>query len=289
MSTVPRIFDHRLLAAHEARARRLAVPGSDFLLARAVGELVERLAAVNRRFASAAVIGARGTDFAAALADHVDAARFVDIFGDGERLALDEGSIDLAMSALSLQWVNDLPGLLVQIRRALAPDGLLLAVLAGGDTLAELRDVLAAAESDLRGGAAPRVAPFADLRDIGALLQRAGFALPVVDTERVTVRYDTMFDLIRDLRAMGATSILTERDPRPLTRMIAARAATLYAERHADRDGRIRATFELVSMSAWVPHESQQKPLRPGSAKMRLSDAVEAARRTKPSDPPVRR
>lgn len=280
MSGAPQIFDRTLLERHRARAGRMAVPGSDFLLRHAATDLAERLTAVNRQFSHAADIDSQSAVLVEALAGagqggHVERLRL----DETEALPLAPGSLDLAVSALQLQWINDLPGLLAQIRRALKPDGLFLAVLIGGDTLQELRDVLTSAESDIRGGAAPRVAPFADIRDIGGLLQRAGFALPVTDSDRLTVRYDSMFHLMRDLRAMGATNALVARDPRPLTRAILARAAELYAERYSDADGRVRATFELIALSGWAPHESQPKPLKPGSAKMRLADAIEAARK----------
>ena len=174
------------------------------------------------------------------------------------------------MSLLSLQEANDLPGALIQIRRALRPDGLFLGAIAGGGTLAELRESLLAAETELYGGASPRVAPFTDVRDAGALLQRAGFALPVADVETVTVRYASMFGLLRDLRAMGASNALVARTRRPSRRLF-ARAAEIYAERFADPDGRIRATFAIVWMSGWAPHASQQKPLKPGSATVSLA------------------
>jgi hypothetical protein len=173
-----------------------------------------------------------------------------------------------------LQNVNDLPGALVQIRRCLRPDGLFLACLLAGRTLTELRTSLATAEAEIDGGASPHVAPFADLRDLGALLQRAGFALPVADLEPLTVRYSSMFALIADLRAMGGGNALIERRKTPLKRSIFVRAAEIYAERFADPDGRVRATFELAFLSGWVPHESQQKPLKPGSAQMRLAEAL---------------
>lgn len=280
MAGAPILFDRRLLDLHRARAERMAVPGSDFLLAHAIDDLIERLATVNRRFENAADIGSQSPALAHALGEAGQGGVVMRVaIDETEGLPVAAGSLDLAISLLQFHWVNDLPGLLAQIKRALRPDGLLLATLLGGDTLTELRTVLTIAESDIRGGAAPRVAPFADIRDIGALLQRAGFALPVTDSDRLTVRYDSMFHLMRDLRAMGATNVLTARDPRPLTRAILARAATLYAERYTDADGRIRATFELIALSGWSPHESQQKPLKPGSAKMRLADAIEAARK----------
>ncbi len=187
------------------------------------------------------------------------------------------GSLDLVVSALAFQFVNDLPGVLAQIRRALRPDGLLLAAMLGGDTLTELRQCFAAAEAECEGGVSPRVAPFADLRDIGALLQRAGFALPVTDVDRVVVRYDSTFALMQDLRRMGATNILIERRRTPTRRATMLRMAQIYGERFADVDGRIRATFDVIWLSGWAPHESQQKPLRPGSAKASLAEAVRKA------------
>jgi len=189
-------------------------------------------------------------------------------------------TLDLALSAFALQFVNDLPGVLAQIRRALKPDGLLLAALIGGDSLTELRQAFAAAEAECEGGVSPRVAPFADLRDIGALLQRAGLALPVTDVDRVLVRYDSAFALMLDLRRMGATNVLTERRKSPTRRATMLRTAEIYAERFADPDGRIRATFDIVWLSAWAPHASQPKPLRPGSATARLEDAVKKAGKT---------
>src|SRR5690606_35824649 len=180
----------------------------------------------------------------------------------------------LSASLLALQAVNDLPGALLQIRRSLRPDGLFIGCLLAGQSLTELRQSLLAAEVEVSGGASPRVAPFADLRDLGSLLQRAGFALPVVDSELVTVRYRDIFGLLRDLRALGWTNALTARRKAGLRRDTLARAASFYAERFADPDGRLRASFEMVWLSGWAPHESQQKPLRPGSAKARLADAL---------------
>lgn len=192
-----------------------------------------------------------------------------------ETIPLEPETLDLAVSILSLQEANDVPGMLVQIRRALRPDGLFLGAMAGGDTLRELRESLLAAEAELTGGASPRVAPFADVRDVGALLQRAGLALPVADVETVTVRYGDMFSLMRDLRAMGVTNTLVARSRRPATRGLFLRAAEIYAERFADPDGRIRATFSILWMSGWAPDASQPKPLRPGSAKVSLASVLE--------------
>ena len=196
------------------------------------------------------------------------------VAADEEALPVADGTLDLVVSGLSLQAVNDLPGVLVQVRRALKPDGLFLAALLGGDTLAELRQSFATAESELDGGASPRVAPFPDLRELGALLQRAGFAFPVTDVDRVTVRYATPFALLHDLRRMGAANPLVERRRVPLRRATLMRAMEVYAERFADPDGKVRASFDIIWLSGWSPHESQQQPLRPGSAKKRLADAL---------------
>jgi SAM-dependent methyltransferase len=193
---------------------------------------------------------------------------------DEEVLPFVPGSLDLVVSALSLQFVNDLPGTLIQIRRALKPDGLFLAALIGGESLTELRQAFAAAEAEVEGGVSPRVAPFADLRDLGALLQRAGFALPVADVDRVIVRYASPLDLMQELRRMGAGNVLLERRRVPLKRATLRRMLEVYAERFGGADGRIPATFEIVWLSGWAPHESQQQPLAPGSAKTRLADAL---------------
>jgi SAM-dependent methyltransferase len=196
------------------------------------------------------------------------------VIADEEALPFRDGSLDLVVSALALQFVNDLPGTLIQIRRALKPDGLFLAALIGGETLTELRQAFAAAESELEGGASPRVAPFADVRELGGLLQRAGFALPVTDVDRLCVRYDSALALMHDLRRMGATSTLIERRRTALRRATLERMAEIYAQRFADPDGRLRASFEIVWLSGWAPHPSQQQPLRPGSAQARLADAL---------------
>jgi SAM-dependent methyltransferase len=284
MSGPPRLFDHTLLDARRRRALAHAIAGADFLLATVADDVVERLSAVNRRFALGVDIGtplpllaervlASGQVDGIVRIDRLAETR-PDIAGDLEQLPLAAARFDLAVSALALHWVDDLPGTLAQIREALKPDGLLLAALLGGETLFELRQSLAAAEAEITGGASPRVAPFTELRAAGALLQRAGFALPVIDQDRRVVRYDSALDLMRDLRAMGATNALHERSRKPLTHAILLRAVAIYAERFSDPDGRVRATFDVISLSGWKPHESQQKPLRPGSAKARLADAL---------------
>ena len=266
--TAPVLFDRALLARRLVRARKLG-PAA-FLLDRVREDLVERLAAVNRSFTEAADIWTPGEGLSLPQLN----VRHVDIISSDETLPLTPASLDLVVSALAFQFVNDLPGVLAQIRRALKPDGLLLAALIGGDTLTELRRSFAAAESECEGGVSPRVAPLADLRDIGGLLQRAGLALPVTDVDRVVVRYDNALALMADLRRMGATNILLERKYAPTRRTTMLRMAQIYGERFADPDGRIRATFDIVWLSAWAPHESQPKPLRPGSATASLEEAV---------------
>ena len=284
----PTIFDRSLLRRRQRRARALGA--ETFLIDRVAADLSERLGAVLRQFERAVDLGTPTDAVRRALMDSgkagtiiavTPAATLLDnafprLAADEEALPFANGSLDLVVSALALQFVNDLPGTLIQVRRALKPDGLLLAALFGGETLTELREAFAAAESEIEGGISPRVAPFADVRELGALLQRAGFALPVVDSDRLTVRYDSVFALMRDLRRMGATNVLSERRRTPLKRATLQRMAQIYAERFADADGRLRATFEIVWLSGWAPHESQQKPLKPGSATQRLADALGA-------------
>ncbi len=285
-TAAPRLFDRALLAARRARARARPRDGADFLLTRAIDDLDDRLVPVLRRFPRAVDLGLAAGRAAEAVrrlgkTDEVRIAALdpdprADLVVDEEALPFPPASLDLVISMLSLQFVDDLPGTLIQIRRALAPDGLLLAALLGGETLRELREALADAEVELTGGLSPRVIPFVGVRDLGSLLQRAGFALPVTDSDRFTVRYRSMFDLIADLRAMGATNPLVDRSRRPTSRRLFLRAAEIYAERFSDPDGRLRATFEIVSASGWAPHESQQKPAKPGSATVRLADALNA-------------
>jgi len=271
-NATPVLFDRALLRVRQDRARRQGEV--TFLLDRIAEDMADRIGAVTRDFADVADIWTSGDMFRAPLADRFKSVARVALDSDSEKLQLKPESLDLAVSALALQFVNDLPGVLAQIRRALRPDGLLLAAFPGGDTLTELRQSFAAAEAECEGGVSPRVAPFADLRDIGHLLQRAGLALPVTDVDRVVVRYDDAFALMRDIRGMGATNILVERRRTPTRRATMLRMAQIYAERFADPDGRIRATFDIVWLSAWAPHDSQPKPLRPGSAKASLEAAV---------------
>jgi SAM-dependent methyltransferase len=289
MTERPMIFDRALIRRRQRRAA--ALEPATFLLDRVAGDLAERLQAVLRQFEIAVDLGTPGDAVRTALAgsrsiDTIVATRAIAelamhenqrgpvVVADEEALPFRDASLDLVVSALALQFINDLPGTLVQIRRALKPDGLFLAALIGGETLTELRQAFAAAESEVEGGASPRVAPFADLRDLGALLQRAGFALPVTDTDRLTVRYDTVFGLMHDLRRMGASNALFDRRRTPLKRATLMHMAEIYAQRFSDADGRLRATFEIVWLSGWAPHPRQQQPLKPGSAQARLADAL---------------
>ena len=288
------LFDTDLIHARRRRALRQPVQGADFLMRLVAEELSDRLAVVERHFDEAVELhGATGQVAKACLSTgkigHLSRIEFGDAYAQSdieaktaplEVLPLEPESVNLILSPLALHLTNDTPGVLIQARRALKPDGLLLAAIPGAGTLAELKDALLAAEVEIEGGASPRVIPFADVRDIGALLQRAGFALPVVDTDTRTVRYDSMFALMRDLRGMGMTNPLLNRSRRPSSRKLFLRAAEIYAERYSDPDGRIRATFSFIFASGWAPHESQQKPLKPGSAKARLADAL----KVKPGD-----
>jgi len=290
MSPTPQVqalFDRALLRQRRRRARALGPV--TFLIDRVAEDMAERLSVVRRSFDAVVDLGTptdavRRAIVAIGAVDRVVAAvpmaaaqageRTPAVVADEEHLPFRDASLDLVVSGLALQFVNDLPGALVQIRHALKPDGLFVAALIGGDTLTELRQAFAAAEADVEGGASPRVAPFADVRSMGALLQRAGFALPVTDVDRVVVRYDSPLRLMHDLRRMGATNVLIERRRGGLRRQTLRRLVEVYAERFADPDGRLRASFDIVWLSGWAPHESQQQPLRPGSARMRLAYAL---------------
>jgi SAM-dependent methyltransferase len=278
-SAAPLLFDRALLHARQRRAWR-GGPAT-FLIDRVVGDIDERLQAVTRNFADVADVWTPGITLGESLRGRFKSIARISLDDcENETLPLRPESLDLIVSGLALQFVNDLPGVLAQIRRALKPDGLLLAAMIGGDTLTELRQSFAAAEAECEGGVSPRVAPFADLRDIGSLLQRAGFALPVTDVDRIVARYDSAFALMADLRRMGATNILVERRRTPTRRATLLRMAQIYAERFADPDGRIRATFDVIWLSGWAPHQSQQQPLKPGSAKASLAEAVRGKTKT---------
>lgn len=282
------VFDTTQIERNRLRALKHGDPRARFLLELAAEEFSERLSIIERQFEEAAeLFGATGEVAAAALQTgkikslkRVETASVLlngnesSVVAGYEEVPLEPQSLNLILSPLALHLINDLPGNLIQMRRALRPDGLLLAAIPGSGTLQELRDSLLTAEVELSGGASARIAPFADVRDIGALLQRAGFALPVTDVETYTVRYDSIFPLMKDLRAMGMGNALADRSREPLSKATLLRAAELYHERYSDPDGRIRATFNIIYASGWAPHENQQKPLKPGSAKMRLADAL---------------
>ncbi|HUK59595.1 MAG TPA: methyltransferase domain-containing protein [Stellaceae bacterium] len=284
------VFDPRAVRRHRARALG---PEPHALAAEAAQRLAERLDEVRRRFPVALDLGCGGGALRAALAGKGGIERLVSadsapacaaaapspaLAAEAEALPFAAGSFDLVASSLALHWVNDLPGALLQLRHALKPDGLLLANLWGGETLSELRQALLEAEAETVGGAGPRVSPFADGRDLGALLQRAGFALPVVDSDRMTVTYADALALMRDLRAMGEANAVIERRKGFSRRATLAAAAARYAAL-GGAGGRITATFELVTLTAWAPHESQPRPLRPGSAAHRLAAALDTDER----------
>jgi NADH dehydrogenase [ubiquinone] 1 alpha subcomplex assembly factor 5 len=284
------IFDRRALRQHRARAAGRT--GFDFLFTEAAERLVDRLDDVSRRFPVAVDLGCRDGVLARCLAGHdkiehliqADLSPEFAARATGARLAADPellpfatGSVDLVVSALALHWVNDLPGALLQLRRALKPDGLLLVSMLGGETLAELRQSLMSAELAEEGGASPRVSPFAELRDLGGLLQRAGFAMPVVDSDVLTATYTDALALMRDLRGMGESNVVAERRRSFTRRGTLARAAALYEAQFAGTDGRIPASFEIITLTAWAPHQDQPKPLRPGSAQTRLATALGTA------------
>lgn len=288
MSAPHTIFDAALLTARRNRAAKEA-GAHDFLLERVADDLSERLAIVRRDFAVAADIGSHHGLVGRLIGAHANVGRLISldpavlllaqapaprIVGQLDALPFAPASLDLAVSGLALQLVDDLPGVLIQINRALKPDGLLLAAVLGGRTLTELREAWLLAEDEMLGGASPRVAPFADVRDLGGLLQRAGFALPVVDSETVSVTYTDPLALMRDIKGMGASNMLTDRRRVPVTRGLLMRAAEIYADRFGAANGRVAATFEILTLTAWAPHASQPQPLKPGSAKTRLADAL---------------
>jgi NADH dehydrogenase [ubiquinone] 1 alpha subcomplex assembly factor 5 len=289
--TSPVIFDRRLIRANLARAAP-TLPDTDFLIRHASEELVDRAAAIKRSFRLGADIGSHHGVAARLLKERVEGITVVSLsavpalaiacpapraVASEEALPLRDDSLDLVTSVLSLHLVNDLPGALIQIRRAIRPDGLFLAALLGGDSLIELRQAFMTAEAETIGGVSPRVFPTADVRDMGGLLQRAGFALPVVDSERLTVTYADPLALMRDLKAMGAANPLTARSKKPLRRDTLNRAAAIYSELFSGADGKVRASFEILYLCGWAPHESQQKPLKPGSALNSLADALGSA------------
>ncbi len=297
MSERIEVFDRRAVRRHRDRAAG-TLPSHDFLLREVAGRLAERLDDVTRRFPLALDLGChdgtlgralagRGgietlvqTDLSPAMAGKARGAGRPAVAADEEALPFAAAAFDAVFSLLSLHWVNDLPGALIQARRALRPDGLFLAALLGGETLKELRTALLEAEIEVEGGAGPRVSPFADVRDLGGLLQRAGFALPVADVDAIEVRYPDAFRLMADLRGMGEANALRDRRKGFSRRATLRRAADLYAARHAGLDGRLPATFQVIYLTAWAPHESQPKALAPGSARSRLAEALGSKERS---------
>ena len=287
-----KVFEPRLVRAHRDRAAaRLAE--HDFLFRAVAERLADRLLDIKRRFPLALDLGCHGGEFGEIVGPRGGIETLVQcdpspamaaragglaLAAEPEALPFGEGRFDLIVSNMSLHWVNDLPGALIQIRRALKPDGLFLAALAGGGTLGELRAALLEAEMELAGGASPRVSPFVDLRDAGALLQRAGFALPVADGDLIPVRYENALRLMADLRGMGEANALAEMPRRFSRRDVLLRAAEIYRERHEGPDGRIPASFQIVYLTGWAPDPSQQQPLKPGSAKTSLADALGAGK-----------
>jgi len=300
------VFDRSAVRRHRDRAAA-RFGEADFLFRETAERLVDRLNDVTRRFPLALDLGCHTGQLAQALhpsakIDHLiqcDASvpmahaaktnSHATVVGDEEALPFGDSTLDLVLSNLSLHWTNDLPGALVQIRRALKPDGLLLATLFGGETLKELRAALLDAESEITGGVSPRISPFVDVRDAGQLMNRAGFALPVIDADSMTVTYAEPLKLMADLRAMGETNSVHERRKTFLRRDVLARALQIYRDKFSDSRERVTATFQIVTMTGWAPHASQQKALRPGSAKARLADALNATETSLDDKTPTKR
>ncbi len=296
------MFDRKLLRQRRDRAASTAM-GHDFLFKEAADRLADRLGDLRREFPLVLDLGCHAGRLGTQLAGDGSLGRLVQadlspamarrathpvVVADEEALPFRPGTLDAVLSCLSLHWVNDLPGTLLQIRQLLKPDGLFLAVMLGGETLAELRESLLWAESEVEGGASPRISPFAQLNDMAGLLQRAGFALPVADMDRLTVTYPNAFRLMADLRATGESNVLHERRRTPTRRETFAAAVDYYAQRFADND-LVPATFQLLYLTGWAPPPSQQRALRPGGARARLADALEttempAGERTAPEN-----
>ncbi|WP_336294015.1 methyltransferase domain-containing protein [Bartonella sp. CB169] len=284
------IFDHDRIEQFRKRAFQKATEKCDFLLSYVAEDLHKRLSTVDRLFTLALDLHSH-TDLAAqallksSKVHSIERAETNMLYQSHDKkfhlrhrefLDFPQHYCDLIVSLLSLQLTNDTPGVFNQIKNILKPDGLFLAAMVGAGTLAELRECLLEAEIEIYGGTSPRIYPFADIRDVGALLQRAGFALPVADTENITIRYNTMFDLMRDLKAMGMQNALINRSRRPVSKRFFIRAAEIYAQRFSDPDGRIRAHFSFIWLSGWAPHPNQQKPIQPGSAQISLADVLQS-------------
>lgn len=288
MSDHTALFDRALLRARRSRFAH-EIESREFLLSHVAREIVERIELMLRPFPLALDLGAYHGLLGRKVAElpSVKTVVFAEsafafaalcprpaLVCDEDMLPFKAGSLNLVVSGLALHRVNDLPGALIQIRRALAPDGLFMAALLGAGALGELREALLEAEAEAVGGASPRVSPFGDVREYGALLQRAGFALPVADAETLTVHYASPREVMREVRALGGGNVLLARSRKPLSRHVLERAEAIYRERHATADGRVQASYEIVYLTGWAPDPSQQKPLRPGSAAQRLADAL---------------
>ena len=282
----PLVFNRKQLNRRRQRARA-SYESVDFLKKRVAEDIEDRISVTRRQFDLAVELGAGLSDLREVLAPHTGTMVLCDsspalastltppaLCVDEEWLPFKQESLDLIVSSLALHWVNDLPGTLIQIRRSLKPDGFFVGAMLGGASLMELRQALLQAETELTGGAEMRVSPFADALDMSQLLQRAGFTLPVSDRDRLTLRYDNIFALFRDLQASGETHAPFSLTRKPLTRRVLMRAADIYQEQFADPDGRIRATIDIVWMTGWAPHPDQPKAKRPGSATVRLADAL---------------
>lgn len=288
MSDERLLFDRKLLRARRARFAH-EIAAREFLLAHVAREIAERVELMLRPFPLALDLGAYHGLLGRRVAELPSVGTMIyaesafafaalcprpALVCDEDLLPFKEASLNLVVSGLALHRVNDLPGALIQIRRALVPDGLFMAALLGAGALSELREALIEAEAETQGGASPRVAPFGDVREYGALLQRAGFALPVADAEALSVLYPGPHEVMREVRALGGGNVLLARSRRPLSRQTLARAEDIYRERHSTPDGRVKASFDIVYLNGWGPAKSQQKPLKPGSAAQRLADAL---------------
>lgn len=269
--TPPLLFDTTAIARNRARSQCMDA-GHNFLKAEIADRMQERLSEVNRTFTNRFDLGGMFAPFVPkTVAETYQMRRETN-----EILDIPHQSADLIISNMAMHWINDLPGLLVQIKNALRPDGLFTASLLGGQTLHELRHAFLAAESEITGGASARVIPFADVKDLGSLMQRAGFALPVTDVDTLTLTYAHPLNLMQELRGMGEANALVGRSKNFLRRSILMRACEIYQEKFGMKNGRIPATFEVMYLTGWHPHESQQKPLKPGSGKVNLADALKA-------------
>lgn len=289
IDTIMQIFDRTSVRQHRDRAAH-AYGDFAFLKDEIADRMAERLEEINRDFSIVLDLGAHKGTLANKIKhdllvsadlshEMVSACTGHSVVCDEETLPFKDASFDLVASNLAMHWVNDLPGALLQINRALKPDGLFLGSIFGGETLKELRQSLMMAESEVSSGVSPRVSPFADVRDIGGLLQRAGFALPVADSDIVTVSYEHPLKLMQDLRGMAESNAVFARQKTFTSKAVMLRAAEIYAETYGDASGRVPATFQIVYMTGWHPHDSQQKPLKRGSAKMRLGDALDSGRK----------